>query len=128
LKTETESSLRNVVLQNKDDGILHKDKTIDNVQKRNICNIIMLLIVLDGVRISLHLARAYHLLLYSFIPDLGKLFLEVANAVENIPALGLQSRASYTYFALRNKTRKMKVTKIDIFICYRLNFHFRKNK
>jgi hypothetical protein len=37
LNTETESSLRNVVLKNKQDGALDKDKTLDNVQKHNIC-------------------------------------------------------------------------------------------
>jgi hypothetical protein len=36
LKTEAESRLRNV-LKEKQDGVLDKDKTMDNVQKRNIC-------------------------------------------------------------------------------------------
>jgi hypothetical protein len=37
LKTETDSSLRNVVLCNINRAVyLHKDRTIDNVQKHNI--------------------------------------------------------------------------------------------
>jgi hypothetical protein len=37
LKTETESSLRYVVFWNiKQDGVLNKNRTMDNVQKRNI--------------------------------------------------------------------------------------------
>jgi hypothetical protein len=39
LKTWTESSLRNVVLKNKQDGVSDKDETMDNVQKHNICSL-----------------------------------------------------------------------------------------
>jgi hypothetical protein len=37
MKTGTEPSLRNVVLKYKEDGVLDKSMTMDNVQKRNIC-------------------------------------------------------------------------------------------
>jgi hypothetical protein len=37
LKTDIESSLRNVVLKNKQGCVLDKDMTMDNVQKHNIC-------------------------------------------------------------------------------------------
>jgi hypothetical protein len=40
LKPETESSLRNVVLKINRTVFLDKDKTMDNVQKHNICTII----------------------------------------------------------------------------------------
>jgi DUF1009 family protein len=33
---ETQSGLRNIVLKNKQAGVLDKDKTLDNVQKHNI--------------------------------------------------------------------------------------------
>jgi hypothetical protein len=36
LKTETEPSLRNVVLKDKQDNVLDKDKTLDIVQNRNV--------------------------------------------------------------------------------------------
>jgi hypothetical protein len=38
LKTEWESSLRNVVLKYKQEGVLDKNKAMDNVQKHNICS------------------------------------------------------------------------------------------
>jgi hypothetical protein len=38
MKTETESSFWNVALIEKQEDILNKDKTMDNVQKRNICS------------------------------------------------------------------------------------------
>jgi hypothetical protein len=37
LKMETESSLQNIVLEYKQDGVLDKDRMMDNVQKHNIC-------------------------------------------------------------------------------------------
>jgi hypothetical protein len=35
---EIESSLRNVVLEHKQNDILDKDEMMDNVQERNICS------------------------------------------------------------------------------------------
>jgi hypothetical protein len=37
LKTERESSLRNIVFLNKQDDVLDKNRTMDNVQKHNTC-------------------------------------------------------------------------------------------
>jgi hypothetical protein len=37
LKTEIECSLRNVVLNKKQDGVLNKNRTMDNVPKHNSC-------------------------------------------------------------------------------------------
>jgi hypothetical protein len=36
-RTETESNIRNVVFKYKQDGVLDKNRTMDNVQKHNIC-------------------------------------------------------------------------------------------
>jgi hypothetical protein len=49
LKTETESSLQNVVLKYKQDGVLDKNRMMDNVQKHNICTNVP----------SLHALRSY---------------------------------------------------------------------
>jgi hypothetical protein len=38
---QTESSLQNVILKNKQDGFLDKDRMMDNVQKRNICSFVI---------------------------------------------------------------------------------------
>jgi hypothetical protein len=41
LNTERESSLRNVVLKYKQDGVLDKNRKMDNIQKHNICKSII---------------------------------------------------------------------------------------
>jgi hypothetical protein len=48
LKTETESSHRNVVLKYKQDDVLDKNRTMDNVQKHNICTKRIVAINLSG--------------------------------------------------------------------------------
>jgi hypothetical protein len=45
MRTERESSLRNVVLKNNQDGVLDKDETMDSVQKCNICTLSLILII-----------------------------------------------------------------------------------
>jgi hypothetical protein len=45
LKTDTESSLRNVVLKYKQAGVLYENKTTDNIQKYNICTSISIFFI-----------------------------------------------------------------------------------